>query len=177
MLNIPKYMHYDGESKIALMDNSSIAFMEQLERNGYSAKVLLRGYDVIIIPNWVLEEVKDSIFRSNYIESLRNDGFPIYSIAEESYADLVDGEEGRLYRIVLATVSSLGVLKSYLHRYVEKPDPLDMSAYSDWITEMYQNWPMSEKIIQESGREKKEKCRRNFIDYFSRSDFLVLSWN
>ena len=48
------------------MDNSAIVFMEQMGRRGISANALLRGYDVILIPNWVIEEVKDSPYRSYY---------------------------------------------------------------------------------------------------------------
>ncbi len=36
MLNIPEYRNYSGETKIALMDNSTVAFLEQggyLQRN------------------------------------------------------------------------------------------------------------------------------------------------
>ena len=32
MLNIPEYRNYSGETKIALMDNSTVAFLEQVER-------------------------------------------------------------------------------------------------------------------------------------------------
>ena len=35
MLNIPEYRNYSGETKIALMDNSTVAFLEQVERAGY----------------------------------------------------------------------------------------------------------------------------------------------
>ena len=86
MLNIPTFHQYNGETKIALMDNSAVAFMEQMERNGISAKELLRGYDAVFIPRWVIEEVSDSSYRSEYINSLIDNGFPIYSIAEESYS-------------------------------------------------------------------------------------------
>lgn len=51
MLNIPTFHQYNGETKIALMDNSAVAFMEQMERNGISAKELLRGYDAVFIPS------------------------------------------------------------------------------------------------------------------------------
>ena len=53
MLNIPEYRNYSSETKIALMDNSTVAFLEQVERAGISAKELLIGYEVILIPNWV----------------------------------------------------------------------------------------------------------------------------
>lgn len=34
----------------------------------------------------------------------------------------------------------LFLLKSYLRRHVEKPDPLDMDAYEEWIVKMYHDW-------------------------------------
>ena len=46
MLNIPEYRNYSGEIKIALIDNSTVAFLEQVERAGISAKELLIGYEV-----------------------------------------------------------------------------------------------------------------------------------
>lgn len=93
MLNIPIFHQYNGETKIALMDNSAVAFMEQVERNGVSAKELLREYDAVFIPNWVIKEVS----------------------------------------------------------------PIDMSAYSDWISEMYRNWPLSDTNT-ENGRMKKKNA-------------------
>lgn len=171
MLNIPTYTQYRGETKIALMDNSTIAFMEQMEHCGDSAKELLRGYDVIFIPNWVLEEVEDSEYRCRYIESLKADGFPFYAIAEESYADLAEGEEGNLYKIVLAAVSSLAILKSYMRRFVEKQDSLDMAAYSEWISEMYQKWPIS-NTVTETGRVKKKNAGEISLTILAE----VISW-
>ena len=157
MLSIPTFHQYNGETKIALMDNSAVAFMEQMERNGISAKELLRGYDAVFIPRWVIEEVSDSSYRSEYINSLIDNGFPIYSIAEESYSELANGEEGNLYRIVYAAVSTLGALRSYMRRYVQKEDTIDMSAYSDWISEMYRNWPLSDTNT-DTGRTKKKNA-------------------
>ena len=72
MLNIPEYRNYSGETKIALMDNSTVAFLEQVERAGISAKELLIGYEVILIPNWVSEEICDSIYRKNFIEDRKS---------------------------------------------------------------------------------------------------------
>lgn len=157
MFNIPRYQRYNGETKIALMDNSTIAFMEQMERMGISAKEVLRGYNKILIPNWVLEEVQDSVYREQYIENLVAEGFPICSIAEEDYTDFVDGEENNLYHIVYAAVSTLAAMKSYLHRNVEKTDPLDMDAYSTWIKELYNQWPLSSENT-ESGRIRKKNA-------------------
>ena len=39
MLNIPEYKEYGGETKIALMDNSSLAFMHERIRFDSDTKV------------------------------------------------------------------------------------------------------------------------------------------
>ena len=96
-----------------------------------------------MIPNWISEEICDSIYRKNFIESLVAEGLPIYFIAEENYTDLANGEEGNLYKIVFAAVSTLAAMRSYLHRHVEKSDSLDMEEYAIWLSKMYQNWPLS----------------------------------
>lgn len=46
MLNIPEYKEYGGETKIALMDNSSLAFMHELSQRSYpSDGIVVRGCD------------------------------------------------------------------------------------------------------------------------------------
>ncbi len=42
MLNIPTFHQYNGETKIALMDNSAVAFMERMERNGMDSMYILQ---------------------------------------------------------------------------------------------------------------------------------------
>lgn len=157
MLNIQDYQRYSGEKKIALMDNSTVSFLEQVERAGISTKELLKDYDAILIPNWVSEEICDSIYRKDYIERLYAAGLPIYSIAEESYADLVNGEEANLFKIVSAAASKLGQLGGYLQRYVKKNDPLEMEEYAVWMNRMYQEWPLRGATTR-SGREKKKNA-------------------
>ena len=50
MLNIPEYKEYAGETKIALMDNSSLAFMHELSQRSYPSDGILTVYDLILIP-------------------------------------------------------------------------------------------------------------------------------
>ena len=139
------------------MDNSTVSFLEQAERAGISTKELLEDYDAILIPNWVSEEICDSIYRKDYIERLYAAGLPIYSIAEESYADLVNGEEANLFEIVSAAASKLGQLRGYLQQYVKKNDPLEMEEYAVWMNRMYQEWPLRGTTTR-SGREKKKNA-------------------
>ena len=49
MLNIPEYKEYGGETKIALMDNSSLAFMHELSQRSYPSDGILGVYDLILI--------------------------------------------------------------------------------------------------------------------------------
>ena len=106
---------------------------------------------------WVSEEICDSIYRKDYIERLYAAGLPIYSIAEESYADLVNGEEANLFKIVSAAASKLGQLRGYLQQYVKKNDPLEMEEYAVWMNRMYQEWPLRGTTTR-SGREKKKNA-------------------
>ena len=67
MLNIPEYKEYGGETKIALMDNSSLAFMHELSQRGCPSDKILEVYDLILIPEWVLTEINDAPGRANYV--------------------------------------------------------------------------------------------------------------
>lgn len=82
MLNIPEYKEYGGETKIALMDNSSLAFMHELSQRGCPSDKILEVYDLILIPKWVMEEIEDSEYRSAYVEQLKADGYPLCWIDE-----------------------------------------------------------------------------------------------
>ena len=75
MLNIPEYKEYGGETKIALMDNSSLAFMHELSQRSYPSDGILSVYDLILIPKWVMEEIEDSTYRSTYVEQLQAKGY------------------------------------------------------------------------------------------------------
>ena len=87
MLNIPEYKEYGGETKIALMDNSSLAFMHELSQKSYPSDGILSVYDLILIPKWVMEEIEDSTYRSTYVEQLQAQGYDyMYSKVELSEA-------------------------------------------------------------------------------------------
>lgn len=172
MLNIPIYDKYSGEKKIALIDNSTIAFMHQLDNKGYKPEILLQGYDVIFLPGWIVEELQDSVFRVQYIEKLVRAGIPIRMINESTYSDLMNGEEIYLYYIVKASVLKLAVFLKYMRLNVEKKDPLDMESYENWIQKMYENWPMQEEIT-EGGRIKKKNAGEISLTILSE----IFSWH
>lgn len=171
MMTITKITNIDNKKHIALLDTSSISFMQGLEAKGISADDILSDYDLILIPEWVLVEINDAEGRANYLQSLIDLGYPIYSIAEENYSNLTNNEEGNLYQIVLASTYQIGRIKSYLRRFVEKADVLDMDAYKDWVNKLYNEWPIPGQMLS-SGRIKKKNAGEVSITILAE----VVSW-
>lgn len=171
MMTIARITNIDNKKHIALLDTSSISFMQGLEEKGISSDDILRDYDLILIPEWVLVEINDAEGRANYLQKLIEFGYPIHSIAEEDYSNLANNEEGNLYQIVLASTYQIGRIKSYLRRFVEKADVLDMDAYKDWLNKLYDEWPIPGRILS-SGRIKKKNAGEVSITILAE----VVSW-
>lgn len=162
MIEIKEITTIDKKS-IALMDTSSVSFMQNLKANGINADDVLKDYDLILIPEWVLREIEDSPGRIQYVQNMIDEGYPIYAIAEETYSRLTDYEEGNLYRIVFESVSMIGSMRSYLRRNVERDDPLEMEEYAAWINKLYDEWPISSEETLSNGRRKKKNAGERSI--------------
>lgn len=171
MMTITRITSIDDKKHIALLDTSSISFMQGLEEKGIPANNILKDYDLVLIPEWVLAEINDAEGRTNDLQKLIVLGYPIHSIAEEDYSNLTNSEEGNLYQIVLASTYQLGRIKSYLRRFVEKADVFDMDAYKDWINKLYDEWPIPGQMLS-SGRIKKKNAREVSITILAE----VVSW-
>ena len=171
MITITRITNIDNKKHIALLDTSSISFMQGLEVKGVPSNDILRDYDLILIPEWVLVEINDAEGRANYLQKLIELGYPIHSIAEEDYSNLSNQEEGNLYQIVLASTYQIGRIKSYLRRFVEKDDMLDMNAYKDWINKLYEEWSIPGQTLS-SGRRKKKNAGEVSITILAE----VVSW-
>lgn len=170
-MTITKITNIDNKKHIALLDTSSISFMQGLDEKGIPSEDILKDYDLILIPEWVLVEVNDAEGRANYLQKLIELGYPIHSIAEEDYPNLANNEEGNLYQIVLASAYQIGRIKSYLRRFVEKADILDMDAYKNWINKLYDEWPVQGQMLS-SGRIKKKNAGEISITILAE----VVSW-
>lgn len=171
MLEITKITEIENKRHIALLDTSSISFMQGLQTKGLQPETVLNDYDLILIPKLVLAEINDAVGRADYVQGLIEQGYPIFSIAEEKYSDLTNNEEGNLYQIVLASTRQIARIRSYLRRYVDKADPLDMDAYKDWINKLYEEWPISDQVLS-SGRIKKKNAGEVSITILAE----IVSW-
>ena len=170
-MTITKITNVENKKHIALLDTSSISFMQGLEAKGIPSDDILKDYDLILIPEWVLVEINDAEGRANYLQKLIELGYPIHSVAEEDYSNLANSEEGNLYQIVLASAYQIGRIKSYLRRFVEKSDVLDMDAYKDWINKLYDEWPIPGQMLS-AGRIKKKNAGEVSITILAE----VVSW-
>ena len=170
-MNIASITNIEDKKKIAILDTSSVSFLQYLNKKCSSADIILKDYDLILIPRWVINEIFDSEISVSYVEGLMKKGYPIFSITEEDYTSLVNYEESNLYQIVKASVNLLGQIKGYLRRYVEKTDPLDMDAYAEWIKKLYDDWPIDGSILP-SGRQKKKNAGEVSITILAE----ILSW-
>lgn len=171
MTEIPEIIKIENKRHIAILDTSSISFMQILYAKGLKPEEILKDYDLILIPKWVLAEINDAAGRANYVHELIEKGYPIFSINEEIYTDLTDNEEVNLYKIVLASTRQIGRIISYLRRYVEKADPLDMDSYKEWINKLYDEWPISNQVLS-SGRIKKKNAGEVSITILAE----IVSW-
>lgn len=171
MINLTSITQIDNKKHIALLDTSSISFLQGLQNKGIPSDRILKDYDLIIIPKWVLAEINDTEGRAGYVQGLIKLGYPIYSIAEENYSELANYEEGNLYQIVLASTYQVARIKSYLRRFVEKDDSLDMDEYKDWINKLYDEWPIPGETLS-SGRVKKKNAGEISITILTE----VVSW-
>ena len=171
MIEITKITELDDKRHIALLDTTSISFMQGLSVKGLQPEVILKDYDLVLIPEWVLTEINDAPGRADYVQKLIEQGYPIYCIEEGAYTDLANGEEGNLYQIVLASTSRLARIRSYLRQYIGKADPLDMDAYKDWIKKLYDEWPIHGEVLS-NGRIKKKNAGEVSITILAE----VVSW-
>ena len=124
------------------MDNSSLAFMHELSWQDCPVDRILEVYDLILIPKWVMKEIEDSDYRSDYVESLHTQGYPMHWIDEAKYGSFVNDEEVNLYYIVQAAVSCVPELMRYLRRNIETKDLMDLPSSEEWIKQLYEEWPI-----------------------------------
>lgn len=140
------------DSKVCILDNNSVEFMNRLENNGISTDLIFNQYDMVIIPSWVAEEINDSVYRKAFIEKLKNMRIPIYEVEEKDYIYLVNGEELNILNICLASVEKIAVINSYIHKEIIGKNNLDDIdyEYKEWIEKLYNEWPILGKRITRS---------------------------
>ena len=70
MIEITKITEIGDKRHIALLDTSSISFMQGLSIKGLQPEAILNDYDLLLIPEWVLTEINDAPGRADYVQKL-----------------------------------------------------------------------------------------------------------
>ena len=73
MIRIEEITKIDNKH-IAIMDTSSISFMQGLQNKDIKFDGILKDYDLILIPKWVLTEIEDAPGRAEFVQKLIDDG-------------------------------------------------------------------------------------------------------
>ena len=160
---LKNYLDEHQDSKVCILDNNIVEFMNKLKNNGISTDLIFNQYDIVIIPSWVAEEINDSVYRKAFIEELKNKGILIYEVEEKDYIYLVNGEELNILNICLFSVGKVAVINSYIRKEIIGGNNLDDIdyEYKEWIEKLYNEWPMPRRQITRSNnviREQKKNA-------------------
>ena len=158
--NLKNYLDKKPNAKVCILDNNSVEFLNKLKTKDISTVEIFKQYDVVLIPNWVLIEISDSRFRSDFIEELRDNGVNIYKIQEKEYIYLANGQELNILKIVLASVKMFQKINSYIHKnFIQGKNLEDIQyEYVEWIDKLYIDWPILGDFIKGSTRIQKKNA-------------------
>ncbi|OWZ83358.1 hypothetical protein [Natranaerobius trueperi] len=133
-----RYLSMDKSIKICILDNCSVEFLTRVQ-NEISYKMVFASYDIILIPQWVWNEVTDSNNRVNYITELQNALERVEIINEQDYTKLVDYKEAELYYLFQYSCDYIARLVSFMKRKITKNRPLEeLEPYEEWLTTFYE---------------------------------------
>lgn len=145
MINFESFTPEVTYKHIALLDNCSISFLQELERKGIDTKQLFAIYDCVVIPAWIKNEFVNSTMTDQYLQFLLDHGIPLKESNETSFSDLIPSikSERLILDLFIASSSLFSQIKTYLYRNIKKEDLLDLEDSHIWIKELYDNWPMT----------------------------------
>ncbi len=145
-------------SRVALLDTCFVGKLYTTQKRvTASLDVILKDYDLILIPNWVWIEIKESDMRKEWFEKNIESKYPILIIDEIDYSPFVKFKENDLVELFYHASSKQASIRSWMNKNVRKGDKLDWPSYDEWVTRLYHEWPLNSGIC-ESGRDKKKNA-------------------
>lgn len=82
MIRISPITQIDNQKHIAILDTSSISFMQKLQEKGVRIGNILCDYELILIPGWVLIEIEDAEGRAEFVQDLIDKGYKSFGSGE-----------------------------------------------------------------------------------------------
>lgn len=132
--DLRQLMKERSSNRILIMDNNNLEFCCQHEE-AFPAQVVFENYDIILIPEWVHQEISHSEKRLNYLARIL---VPYLIMSEEEdYVELANYQELRLLELVFHAASSISParkyyakLKKFYSQYTDLPE--------HWIENFYE---------------------------------------
>lgn len=148
------FINSTSNKKIGIFDNNTVSFLAKAEKYILTTEVLNK-YDLLLIPNWVYEEVKDSKERLGYLQGLKDKNIDVFIIDEFQYEQISMWKSQWVYKFFLYSCFKVGVLKSFLKRNVERNLPLtELDDYEIWL-ELFYNKGFEGKPLKNGRIQKK----------------------
>ncbi|MGN1404725.1 MAG: hypothetical protein ACI4WM_00530 [Erysipelotrichaceae bacterium] len=145
--------------------------MQSLNNKGIPVDTVLSGYDLIIIPNWVLNEIKDSHYREAFVQGLIDKGFPVCAVNEQNYYDLAEGNDRQLLKVVVAATKNIAELRRTLGKEIEGGQIYYTDYKGKWLERLYELWPLEGDTLS-SGRKRKKNAGEISITILAE----IISW-
>ena len=168
MLSLGQFKLESSFKHIAILDNCSISFLQDLDRKGIATYRLFQTYDCVVIPSWIKNEFVGSAITEQYLQSLIANGVLLLEANEIDYADLIPSikAERMILDLFFAGSNLFSQVLAYLHKNVKKYDPLDLDDSHEWINALYDNWPMTNGSIKKNAGEVSITILANILSLF-----------
>lgn len=151
--------------KIAIIDNNIMAFLVRL-KDKTDITQLFDVYDLILIPGWVEEEIKDGITRVDCLNQIASKK-DIYIIDEKNYSELVNYKDCELIQLFEVAILKMGEASGKVSKYINQFSDREDLDYDDFIDYLYNN------ILRKEGAEEDRRKKRKNAGEIS---IVVLSY-
>jgi hypothetical protein len=139
--------------KIAIIDNNIMGFLVNL-KSETDITQLFNVYDLILIPKWVEEEIKDGNTRVDCLNLIATEK-DIYIIDEKDYSYLANYKDLELIQLFQAAIFYMGEEKGKIKKYINQVPDIEDLDYDDFIDNLYNNILKTE--VAEEGKRPKRK--------------------
>lgn len=142
----------NGRKRILIFDNNNIQFCYQ-NIIFFPVEFICENYDLILVPDWVLQEINHSEERKEYLFDLPIDMLML--VEEEDYLPLVDYNDQLLINLFKAAASPFTSCKRFF-KGLSKGIEMNNEIPDNWVSDFYDNG-FSTRIAQD-GRELKKNA-------------------
>ena len=134
---LKEYLSIGKSLKVCILDNNSVEFLTWVSES-ISPEKIFNQYDIVIIPQWVWNEICDSENRKSYVNDLKQYS-KVQIIDEVDYLILVDYKEAELYYLFLYCCYNVSRLVSFIKKNILKNKPVEeLEPYEDWLCVFYE---------------------------------------